>query len=1081
MSNTFYSFIPCGKYSKLTLKPAVLRYACDECHQRIEFGKRMFQCVYCVNYHLCMQCWMFTTHHENIELHPANISALDCFFTKRLQESVESTKPHKHYTDSLEDALIRYSERTAIAEFDAVEAKYNWITYAALYDTVQRFAIGFQQSISSLEFYNTSLLCPCSAPLVIIFLPNSLNWVVVDCACFFMHCVVIPIDSKNSPKQAVALMNDSRATILITNNALFDSVADILPSHIQYVLTTDSTNTTGISNKEKISNICVETFTDIYAKSNNSNRDTFEIRKVASKECCVSIVYTSGTTEAKPKGSIMSDKLLNQRADAYIRDQNWTLAAYISFSNSTGRHQLSRTLCNGGRLAIVSDANTLLSHLPLIRPSLFTAPPAVWNTIYSIYKQYIPNNATVAEKNIAYGKVRCLLGGNATSIGIGGSKCDTVLVKFLKDCFGDHVASEGYGCTEVGSISSNGYLCEGVKVKLLDVAEMKFTSRDKPYPRGEICVQTPTMISQYYNAPVSTLESFITIDGEQYYKTGDVGELQENGHKLVLFDRVKNYFKLSNGTFISPEHIEAVYSTRSSEYIEFILVYGSVEFENLAALIIAKPNYQNNPTDFWKNYLFDVGQKEQLQPHEIPRVVLLKNVALNQSLLTPTWKKRRAALYSEYLDSLRNALIMFEEEETSNSLSTISSNNKTRFHDAFYKTLPHTRNLNLNQSFYELGGNSIAAIRFMHSISLIDEEFRERLQLKDLLETGSIEELFQTKSKRFNDSVSDNTEETKIDTGDSILMIPKAKFLAALDFEHQFTILLTGATGFLGTTLLKQLLIEFPKAQIICLLHKRKLNIESRRVVSLFADITQPHLGISEEQYKYLQTNVNLIIHNAACVNFLYSYSHLYEVNTKSTANLLNLGNDKYFCYISTQSVQNSVLSGYAQSKFASEQLILANTEKDNMSRWIVRPCTIVGDGKEEHAPEFDFFKSLYVGLQELKIAPPCTNSFFTAPRNLLPVDIVSQQIIASIRNRTQQIIPLTNGIQYTLKEFLPEIKSCESCQQWNRIVAQIPEDHTLEPFRQFLYCNRKCRLYGIAEKSDNNNSGVAISKEMLT
>lgn len=60
-----------------------------------------------------------------------------------------------------------------------------------------------------------------------------------------------------------------------------------------------------------------------------------------------------------------------------------------------------------------------------------------------------------------------------------------------------------------------------MNAKLLSVPSMGYTLEDKPFPRGEILVKTPQMITGYYKDVKTTKENFV----EGWFRTGDVGEM----------------------------------------------------------------------------------------------------------------------------------------------------------------------------------------------------------------------------------------------------------------------------------------------------------------------------------------------------------------------------------------------------------------------------------------------------------------------------------------------------------------------------------------------------------------------------
>lgn len=60
---------------------------------------------------------------------------------------------------------------------------------------------------------------------------------------------------------------------------------------------------------------------------------------------------------------------------------------------------------------------------------------------------------------------------------------------------------------------------------------------DVPHPRGEIIVSSPTMSPGYYGDEEATAASFVTVSGEMFFRTGDIGEMVDG--KLLVIDRCR--------------------------------------------------------------------------------------------------------------------------------------------------------------------------------------------------------------------------------------------------------------------------------------------------------------------------------------------------------------------------------------------------------------------------------------------------------------------------------------------------------------------------------------------------------------
>ena len=82
-------------------------------------------------------------------------------------------------------------------------------------------------------------------------------------------------------------------------------------------------------------------------------------------------------------------------------------------------------------------------------------------------------------------------------------------------------------------------------------------------------------------------EVFYHLNGDRYFKTGDMGRMVE-GKFLKLTGRIKEQFKLENGKFVVPAPVEDVFCR--SPYIEQMFIFGANQQHTLALIV---PNYPN--------------------------------------------------------------------------------------------------------------------------------------------------------------------------------------------------------------------------------------------------------------------------------------------------------------------------------------------------------------------------------------------------------------------------------------------------------------------------------------------------------
>jgi L-2-aminoadipate reductase len=282
------------------------------------------------------------------------------------------------------------------------------------------------------------------------------------------------------------------------------------------------------------------------------------------------------------------------------------------------------------------------------------------------------------------------------------------------------------------------------------------------------------------------------------------------------------------------------------------------------------------------------------------------------------------------------------------------------------------------------------------------------------------------------------------------------KLLGSLDANYQTadpstlspagktTVFVTGATGFLGSYVVKDLL---QRENIHVVAHVRgtkgvpaaleRLQRSLRgygvwqdswatRLSAVIGDLTQPRLGVDDATWKMLGDVVDVVIHNGALVHWVKQYKHLERSNVSSTIDALRLcnqGKPKLFSFISSTSVldtdhyidlsheqtrsgQGAVMeaddmmgsreglsTGYGQSKWVSEQLVREAGRRGLLGS-VVRPGYILGDAATGVCNNDDFLIRMLKGCIQLSSRPHIINTI-----NAVPVGHVSTVVVAASLN----------------------------------------------------------------------------------
>jgi thioester reductase-like protein len=188
-------------------------------------------------------------------------------------------------------------------------------------------------------------------------------------------------------------------------------------------------------------------------------------------------------------------------------------------------------------------------------------------------------------------------------------------------------------------------------------------------------------------------------------------------------------------------------------------------------------------------------------------------------------------------------------------------------------------------------------------------------------------------------------------------------------------ILLTGATGFLGSRVLREIL-DRTEARVYCLARERQ-PVPSPRVIPVPGDFDRFRLGLDPNTWRRLAGEVDAVYHCGARVHLTLPYAALRRTNvlgTREVLRFLSEGRRKRFHYASTLSVfvatdRNTgvmreadrldstrwVYGGYAQSKWAAE-VMARRAPRFSCYRFGL----LTGDSRTGEGPANDLF-SMFV------------------------------------------------------------------------------------------------------------------------
>lgn len=566
---------------------------------------------------------------------------------------------------------------------------------------------------------------------------------------------------------------------------------------------------------------------------------------------------------------------------------------------------------------------------------------------------------------------------------------------------------------------------------------------------GEVYLGGPGVARGYLNLPEMTAERFLPdpfrpVAGARMYRTGDLASYLADG-RLQFHGRNDRQVKI-RGFRIELGEIETQLNGYAQVTEAAVLALEDHQgSKRLVAYMVAASDAPAPEAMALRQYL-----QGRLPDYMIPAAY----VWLEKMPMTPNGKLDRNALPAPQESAFLHQPYEAPRPGLERAIADI------------WQTLLEVDKVGRHDHFFELGGHSLLAVS---AANLNSRAIDDKVSVSDIFIAPTVKQL----AKRLNNPARNST---VIDLREKAHLPEDIQPLPSRTGQSS-AILLTGATGFVGRFLLRELL-DTTQSKIYCLVRgqdqteslRRLKNVlvdwslwregDEQRIIALQGDIKQPRLGMDDQTYASLSQEVGVIFHSAVSMNHLESFDMAYQANIGGLVELLRLatqGTNKILNFASTLNVfspiaqtghrvvnetssiqgeQHIAEQGYVASKWVGEEMVNLAVAR-GVACNIFRLGLITADSKLARYDELQAFYRLFKSSVQMGMAFEDVHGDI----QLTPVDYTAKALahLGLAHHPTENIFHLSAMKGLSRRDFIAQLN------------IHLPQPMALVTHRQWL------------------------------
>jgi amino acid adenylation domain-containing protein/thioester reductase-like protein len=723
------------------------------------------------------------------------------------------------------------------------------------------------------------------------------------------------------------------------------------------------------------------------------HEDSEQTNDASTPDGVAMILFTSGST-GKPKGIPLSNK--NIRATILGASQAASLGREIVLQQSgqgfdAAVYQIFTALANGGTIIMGDNRDH-----PSETAALMAREGVTCTTFIVSEMQAMLNYAQEELRLCSSWRISMVAGELFTK-----SLLDQfhALGKQDLEIFNAYGPTEASICTSMHQITSNISDTYGSSVpigKAISNHSMYVVDEAcEPVPvgwPGEIVVSGPGVASGYLTLPDGNATKFVqrpsTNDAtslDRIYRTGDRGRMLSDG-SIVMSSRLDGDEQVKiRGMRVNLKDVsQAIIRESRGTVSDAVVIQRGTDASKqhlVAFAVLSRTSHIQDKQAFLRQLSLELSIPAYMRP-----VVI---IPLDSFPMTVRGK----------LDIQKLTSLPLKEAHLNDASDEELSKPEARLRDIWRRVLGEVAchaAIDRTSEFFAIGGNSLLLLPLKAGIH---QHFAVDISLPQLFQASTLE--LQAALIAGVSRTDEIDWEKEIDLDENVFESwPNTNGHTSQDDKKGgLSVLLTGATGFLGTAILQKL-VEDPRIESVhCVAIRgddkggpRQFHVQSPKIVRHAGDLTMPNLSLTQAQFEELSDKLDVIIHNGAEVSHMKNYRSLRAANVSSTIELARMAGRKRvpFHYISTGGVarlsgmssqpEESLAAykptadgsdGYVASKWTSEVVLEKINRRCHVPVWIHRPSSVTGD----NVPTLDIIHNLLEYSRLMKAVPDLTGS----------------------------------------------------------------------------------------------------------